>query len=240
MTTAMAHAFARAKWEIIESWMPQEDERENPKNIFIVINGVKLTLRQIMNGASLPVGSINQGQLIKARSSLVLPLRNYIERDGILYFENPGRPPKVIEHLWYESTDTKVRDIDRELVTVLKWEKDTFTVEAGMITHMRNLLIRLLAEGEDTRAFLQREKVNALTMVARINDVLTQKTEDLSLETDAKNFYESSTHSLGFTEIDHMVVRALSWEWKNRAIYRNHPYACRTWTIVLGLFRLVK
>ena len=69
----------------------------------------------------------------------------------------------------------------------------------------------------------------------RIDDALHRNVRDLDLEPDAKLFYETVTSDLGFTLLDHQVVQALSWEWKDRPLYRDHPYACRSWDIIACL-----
>ena len=65
-----------------------------------------------------------------------------------------------------------------------------------MIKHLRNLLLRLLADNNGSRKILQENKNRALNLVARINNALEGRVQDLTLESDAKSFYEHITESL--------------------------------------------
>lgn len=109
---------------------------------------------------------------------------------------------------------------------------------------MRNLLIRLLSDDQPGGASLYlrnpENRKSAIAIHTRIDDALHRNVRDLDLEPDAKLFYERVTADLKFTELDHQVIRALSWEWKDRPLYRDHPYACRNWDIIACLFSLTK
>ena len=130
------------------------------------------------------------------------------------------------------------------MVVILKGSNDLFTVEAYTIKHMRNLLIRLLSDDQPggTSLYLRNpeNRKAAMAIHTRIDDALHRNVRDLDLEPDAKLFYETVTSDLGFTLLDHQVVQALSWEWKDRPLYRDHPYACRSWDIIACLFSLTK
>jgi hypothetical protein len=74
----------------------------------------------------------------------------------------------------------------------------------------------------------------------RIEESLHHNSNDLNLESDARKFYEQISRDLGFTELDNQVICALSWEWKDRPMYRSHPYSCRSWIVIACLFLTIK
>jgi hypothetical protein len=206
---------------------------------------VQCTLRDLIEGKVYPIGDIDRNALERAIPYITLPKRQYQEENGELWYYNASNKGKRIEHRWYSSKELwSLHQIDRELVVILKGFNDLFTVEAYTIKHMRNLLIRLLSDDQSrwTLSYLRNpeNRKAALVIHTRIEDALHRSVRDLSLESDAKIFYEKVTNDLGFTQLDHQVVRALSWEWKDRPLYRDHPYACRSWDIIACLFSLTK
>lgn len=245
MTTSLELAFARARWETLIPTAPLEKVTDRAKHVLVVVNNVRCTLRDLIDGKVYPIGDIDRNALLRATPYITFPKRKYREENGELWYYNSANKRKRIEHRWYSPRELwSLHQIDRELVVILKGFNDLFTVEAYTIKHMRNLLIRLLSDDQShwTSLYLRNpeNRKAAIAIHTRIEDALHRNVRDLYLELDAKLFYEKVTSDLGFTELDHQVIRALSWEWKDRPLYRDHPYACRSWDIIACLFSLTK
>ncbi len=124
--------------------------------------------------------------------------------------------------------------LTRELVILIKWEKDEIVAQDQNVKRLARLLLRV-AWNSDNRKFLNdfaqwfSDDISAVSWI--------WKDYDIKREGTMKTLYEKLITRLEFSTEDIDVILAFSWEWKST--FRHATYGCRMWMIITCIVNMI-
>ncbi len=180
--------------------------------------------------ARLAIGWIGGTQYHEAMNHIVLPRRNYTirEKEGTnwLMFRNSKWHEKHIQALWYQPSTENT--LEREIVAIIKWQKDDIFPEHDAVKTLRDIIIRVAADP------VMREKIQTLrSQIPAIEKSLVtveeksraRKFHELgtpwrqAAEERSKRFFWDFMEIAEWTQADLWAIHWLSWAWKLPANY---------------------
>ena len=215
------------------------EEPYSPKQVAVVVNGVKYNLEHLLTRGDIPLWDIDRVRSEQAFDHISLPRRTYHIDNWVIYYWNWNTKKRIWIDGFLSQNYEKIEDLDRELVVIIKGGKDLFDKSSFAIKHMRNRLLFLCTDPQKLE-YLKTKQAEAMNLCNAIDWAYAQRLVHATLESRSREFYETTVKNLDLSELDLSVIRALSWEWKSTPEFRSNPYACRCWIIAVCFFWLIK